>query len=88
MGVDRARKLGSRLDDLEAAPCLEDMRNGAGRLHEMTGDRTGQLSLDLDHPYRLFFIPDHDPVPKKPDGGMKWSEVTAIEIIGIGDPHE
>ena len=88
MGVDRAKRLRRRLDDLKAAVCLEDLRNIPGRLHEMTGDRSGQLSLDLDHPYRLFFVPDHDPVPRKSDGGVNWSEVTAVEIIGIGDPHE
>jgi plasmid maintenance system killer protein len=88
MGADRAKRIRRRLDDLKAAPCLEDMRNLPGRLHELTKNCAGQLSLDLDHPYRLLFIPKHDPVPKKPDGGMNWSEVTAIEIIGIVDTHE
>jgi len=38
------------------------------------------LSVDLDHPHRLIFLPDHDPVPLLPDGGLDWSRVTAIMI--------
>jgi proteic killer suppression protein len=56
-------------------------------LHELKGNRKGQLSLDLDHPYRLIFIPDHDPVPSTEDGGMDWGRVTAVKILGIEDTH-
>lgn len=59
-----------------------------GRCHELTeGQRSGQLSVDLDHPYRLIFVPNHDPVPKQPDGGLDWSQVTAIKILGVEDTH-
>lgn len=57
------------------------------RCHELTGDRKGQLTVDLDQPYRLFFKPNHDPVPIRPEGGLDWSKVTAITIIEIADPH-
>jgi proteic killer suppression protein len=43
--------------------------------------------LDVDHPYRLLFVPDHDPVPAKDDGGLDWTHVTAVRIIGIEDTH-
>lgn len=51
------------------------------------GKRSGQLSVDLDHPYRLIFIPDHDPAPRREDGGLEWSQVTAIKILGVEDTH-
>ena len=56
--------------------------------HELTaGKRSGKLSVDLDHPYRLIFIPDNDPVPRRADGELDWSQVTAIKIIGVEDTH-
>lgn len=40
---------------MRAAPTLEAMRNLPGRCHELRGNRGGQLSIDLDGPYRLLF---------------------------------
>jgi plasmid maintenance system killer protein len=87
-GIDRARRLRRRLDDLRAAETLEDMRYIPGRCHELKGDRAGQLSLDLDHPYRLIFSPAHDPVPCKSDGGLDWTHVSAVIILGVEDTHQ
>jgi proteic killer suppression protein len=58
------------------------------RCHELTGDRAGQLSIDLDHPYRLIFSPNHDPIPERDAGGLDWSRVNAIRILEIADTHE
>ena len=67
---------------------LEDLRPPfPGRCHELIGDRGGQLSLDLDHPYRLIFEPANDPIPCKTDGGLEWKDVTAVEIVGVEDTH-
>jgi plasmid maintenance system killer protein len=88
LGADRANRVQKRLDDLRAAPNLGAMRSLPGRCHELKGDRAGQLSLDLDHPHRLIFIPANDPIPRKDDGGLDWSEVTEVEILGIEDTHE
>lgn len=87
-GVDRAKRLRRRLDDLRAAEYLEDMRNLPGRCHELLYDRAGQLSLDLDHPYRLIFEPANEPIPFKADGGIDWQKVTTVMIIGVEDTHE
>jgi len=54
---------------------------------ELTGNRKGQLSVDLDHPYRLILKPDHDPVPQRKEGGLDWQSVTQIKIIGVVDTH-
>ena len=87
-GERRARVIRTRLDALRAAVNLEDLRNAPGRLHELKGDRKGQFSLDLDHPYRLLFTPHHRPVPLTADGGVDWSGVAAVRILGIDDTHE
>lgn len=87
-GTLRAKRIKQRLDDLRAATILEEMRQLPGRCHELRGDRSGQLSLDLDHPYRLVFEPANHPIPRKPDGGLDWTRITAIVIIGVEDTHE
>lgn len=86
-GERRARRLRQRLDDLRAAETLAAMRYLPGRCHQLTGDRVGQFALDLDHPYRLIFEPDHDPIPKKEDGGIDWNAVTAVRILAVEDYH-
>ena len=88
LGHEMARKLQQRLMELKAASCLDDIsRVPPPRCHLLTGDLDGQLSVDLKHPYRLFFIPANDPIPVAEDGGLDWSKVTEIEIIEIDDPH-
>ena len=86
-GPKRARLIQRRLDDLTAAETLEVMRVLPGRCHELKADREGQLSIDLDGPYRLIFTPAHNPLPKKQDGGIDWSKITAITILEIVDTH-
>ena len=87
-GADRAKRIRRRLDNLRDANVLEDMRNLSGRCHELLQDRAGQLSLDLDHPYRLIFEPADEPIPTKPDGGIDWNKVTAVRILSVEDTHE
>jgi len=86
-GADQAKRLRRRLDDLHAAPTLEDMKQLPGRCHELNGNRDGQLCLDLVHPYRLIFEPASNPAPSKPDGGLDWGAVTAIRVLGVVDTH-
>ncbi len=85
-----AKLIQQRLAELEAAPTLATMRDLPGaRCHELHGDKQGILSVDLEHPYRLLFIPDHDPVPIREDaGGLDWDKITAIMILGKHDTHE
>ena len=90
-GSRRAKMISIRLAELRAAVSLYDLGppyDGPGRCHELTGNRKGQLSIDLDHPYRLIFLPNHKPIPLKSDGGLDWKKVTAIIITGIEDTHE
>jgi toxin HigB-1 len=86
-GPRLARVIKRRLMDLHAAETLESMRIVPGRCHQLTGDLEGLFAVDLVHPDRLVFKPDHDPVPQLGGGGVDWSKVTKIEVAGIGDYH-
>lgn len=82
------RKLQQRMMLLKAAQNLTDIsRLPPPRCHELTGDRAGQLSVDLEHPYRLLFILANDSYPEREDGGLDWDGVAEIEIIEIADTH-
>jgi plasmid maintenance system killer protein len=84
----RAKLIRRRLDDMRAAPALEAMRNLPGRCHALRGNRAGQLSIDLDGPYRLLFEVGDNPVPLKSDGGLDWTKVTIIVVLGVENTHE
>lgn len=87
-GKPLTERLQQRLAELKAADTLEDMRRlPPARCHELSQDRKGQLAVDLVQPKRLIFEPDHNPVPRKPDGGLDWPRITRIRVIEIIDYH-
>lgn len=88
LGFEQAKRVRRRLDDLHAAETLAVMMTlPQARCHELKGDRKGQFSVDIKHPYRLIFVPANKPVPKLPDGGIDISKVTAVRIVGMEDTH-
>jgi len=88
IGLKMSKKLQQRLMELRAADTLADISHlPPARCHELTGNRSGQLSVDLEQPYRLIFIPAEGPSRVKKDGGLSWEHITAIEIIEITDTH-
>ena len=94
-GEGRAKCIRVRLTALRAAVCLADLapdKGGKGRCHDISDSNKNKiykLSIDLDGPYRLTFTPNHEPIPEhKKIGGLDWSQVTAITIIGVENTHE
>ncbi|HLT53928.1 MAG TPA: type II toxin-antitoxin system RelE/ParE family toxin [Flavobacteriaceae bacterium] len=87
LGAKRFKYYKKRLDQLRASKTLEDVRFLPGRFHELTGDRKGQWSCDLDQPYRLIFRPQENPIPIDCDGKYIWVHILGIEIIEIVDYH-
>ncbi len=88
LGAQDARVLMMRLGVLKNAICLDDVpKTPPERCHELDHDRKGEFAVDLAHPKRLVFVPNHDPVPLKEDGGIDLKKVTAITIIEIIDYH-
>jgi plasmid maintenance system killer protein len=86
-GDDRAKKIRRRLDDLRAASCLQDLFRGPGRLHELTGNRKGQLSIVIAGASRLILEPANEPLPRKSDGGFDWPRVTQVRILEIVEDY-
>lgn len=86
-GTKTAKSIIKRMSDFDAVECLEDMKHLPGRCHEMHHDREGQLVIHLDGPNGLFFVPAHDPIPVKEDGGLDWKKVKTIKIIEAEPYH-
>lgn len=90
-GAPQARFIRNRVQALMAAENLGVFLppySKPERCHELSGDRDGQISLDLQQPYRLILEPNHDPKPQNSDGGLDWLRVTAVRIIAVENTHE
>jgi toxin HigB-1 len=87
-GQEKSRVIIRRMAVLRAAVNLEQVPHlPPERRHELTGTRKGQFAVDLKHPFRLIFTPNHEPVPRKADGGIDLQQVTAITIQSVEDYH-
>ncbi|MBW1698977.1 MAG: killer suppression protein [Deltaproteobacteria bacterium] len=87
-GPEQAEKIKLRVTQLLAAERLEIMHTlPQVRAHELSGNRAGQISLDLKHPYRLLIKPDYENPPHKDDGGLDWKKITKIKVLGVEDTH-
>lgn len=87
-GPELSKKLRLRLMQIQAVSCLEDLFYLPGtRCHQLSGNRDNQFAVDLKHPYRLVFEPNHDPVPLKGDGGFDIGRITSILILEVVDYH-
>lgn len=86
LGSSSAKKLRTRLADLDAAMRLGDVT--AGHPHPLIGDRIGQFAVNLSDGHRLVFKASDDPKPLNADGSINWREVKSIEIVFIGDYHD
>lgn len=82
-----ARKLMARLADLDAAASLSEMRTLPGRCHELSGDRAGQLALELADGKRLVIEPANVPLPVDQGGGLDWARIDAVRILEIANYH-
>jgi toxin HigB-1 len=86
-GRDGAKKTVRRLSDLRAAATLEDMRNLPGRIHELSGDREGQLAIDLAGGWRLIVAPAAGWPAGKGEGAHVWTAIDAVTVLEITDYH-
>lgn len=88
LGAESAKKLRNRLDDLDAAQSMEDMRHLPGHWEELKHDRAGQFSARLHGGIRLIVKPQKEPPPTKPDGGLDWLAIDSLYIIEVVDYHD
>ncbi len=86
--VPNAKKLQQRLYDLQDCTNLAEMTTlPAAHFHPLVGDRAGEFAVSLQGTWRLVFVPNHDPVPRKADGGTDLTRITAITIMEVEDYH-
>ena len=87
-GDDVARRIQMRLAVLKNAANLARVPSTPpARCHALSQNRKGQYAVDLDKRNRIVFIPNHDPVPIKEDGGVDLASVTSITILEVVDYH-
>ena len=87
-GTAMAETIQSRIAVLRRVNSLTDLPpEPPTRRHLLSGGRNGQYAIDLVHPYRLILEPNHDPVPRRADGGINTDQVTAITIMEVVDYH-
>ncbi len=87
-GLKRARQIRLRMAVLVAAPTLADVPiQPPDRCHQLfKADRKGCFAVDVEHPFRLIFVPSDAP-PRRDDGGIDLRKVTAVTILEIVDYH-
>jgi len=88
LGKAGAQVLQERLKQMRKAESLVELRFSPGDWHELVGDRKGEIACCLLKRVRLIFTPANDPRPVKPDGGLDWSQVTAVINLEVVDYHE
>lgn len=55
-GSQMSAKIHMRIDEIRAVDTVEEMiQFRIGRCHALKGNRKGQYTVDLEHPYRLVF---------------------------------
>lgn len=87
-GAPMARKIQTRMAVLKGASNLSLVpKEKPTRRHQLSQDRDEEFAVDLIHPYRLVFVPDHNPIPHLDDGGINVSKVTAVKIQEVVDYH-
>jgi proteic killer suppression protein len=84
----RAKRIRLALDDLKGASSLSVIKTLPYlKVHELTENRKHQISINAGHPYRLILVPADNPPALKPDGGIDWENVRAVQIPGVVDYH-
>lgn len=87
-GDQISAKIQLRMKVLRIAKTLSDIpASPPYRCHQLLGKRKDQFTVDLSRQLRLVFVPNHDPIPRNPQGGICTKEITAITILGVIDVH-
>ena len=87
LGHIRAKVLNMRLSQIQKVANLESLRYDSGHWHELSQNRAGQIAASIGGQFRLILKPTDDPPPIKADGGLDWSQITAVTILEIVDYH-
>lgn len=84
-----AKRTKQRMDEFAASKNLAVLGKLPGPdCHQLEGNRKEQFSVSISGNWRIIFVPDHNPVPVKEDGGVDWEQVNEIKIIEVIDYHK
>jgi len=84
-GVEAARRIDLRLQQLLGAPTLEHVRSLPGRCQELDADLRGYLAIDVRRSLRLIFRAHASGRSKPHAAALDWATVDSIVITGISD---
>jgi len=87
LGNDRATKYHQRHGDMRDVESFNDLQLLPGNFHNLSGDRNGQWSCSLDHPYRLIFESAVQPVSTNEHGTPILTKMKIVKIIEMVDYH-
>jgi proteic killer suppression protein len=83
-GADIGRRLIQRINELESAVSLNDIKMlPSARLHRLQGNRSNSYAVDLVHPFRLIF----SPIKENKNGEYRLAEIRIIRIEEVVDYH-
>ncbi len=80
---DLARRLGSRISDLQSAASISDLIAG-----DPTRISDTELSIALDADHRLVVAVNHPSTPRDVNGSVDWSRVRRVRIERIEGPTD
>ena len=86
-GEAQATRIQLRLAQLDAVENWAETPALPGRHHELTHDKTGWISCDLDGPYRLIYEPWPPQALRTADGTLEGTALTAVRILGVLATH-
>ncbi len=86
LGTECAKKLRSRLSDLEAVNNVSEL--AVGHPHPLEPDNLREFAVDLSDGKRLVFQPNHEVTPLNEHNNTDWLNVTKIKIVYVGDYHK
>ena len=89
-GKAMCRYIRLRMDALFAAESLFDFwppKSKPERVHQLSGELSDVLSIDLKQPYRLLFKPLSEVAIDDADQQKRWKLITKVEILRIEDTH-
>lgn len=76
-----ASKLASRLADIDAVVNASELK--AGNPHELAGEQSGQLALELCDGYVLVLAAVSDGMSTVPKGAVDWRKATRAMVLRI-----
>ncbi len=78
-----AEKLKARLADLSAVSVASDLFMLPGKPRELTGDREGQMVLNLIDEHDLIFQSGHTQKRVLESGNVDWARIRRVQLLGV-----